>query len=403
MNVRCTRCGALFSLEDVLYGGTDFKPLPASIQVECGRCALVFEAPVPGKGPRPSNPNLKPVRKPDLEEAAARAENGEKLARILKPRRPGDPSGGLENTVLSALPLAAARAPAERRKRSSTVALGSAAVAVLALVVLAIPAVKKALAGGMNKDARAKVEAARHKLLLDDAHSLEQAIQLYREAARLAPGAAQIEADVAYATVLLSESHRDVADRLDALARSKTEQVTRLQAAMPQGWETKAASLADEVGQIADRRRPHASESEKLLGQARSAARAAAGEDPDDPAVLRALALYLAVTDPQKARDAVEKAQARGGGALTTYVRAAAALAAGRTREHRESALAALAEVQQAEPAMLRALYDGAAIAFERRQYGPARDALERLLKANPDHERARILLAALPASTLND
>jgi tetratricopeptide (TPR) repeat protein len=379
--------------------------------VQCGRCALVFEAPVPGKGPKPSNPNLKPVRKPDPEAAAARAENVEKLARILKPRRPGDPAGGLENPALSVAPLVAGPQPGGREpekarlqpRRPKGFAMVAGVVAAIAGLAVAAPSLRKRLSGGLSEDVRAKVEAARRKLLLDDAQSLAQAIQLYREAARLAPGEAQVEADVAYATLLLSEVHRDQAERLDALARDKTEQVTRLQAAMPDGWEAKTAALVDEVGHIADRRRPHASQSEKLLGEARSAARAAAAEDADDPAVLRALALYFAVTDPEKGREFLEKAQARSRDALTTYVRAAATLAGGRTRDKQDRALAALAEVQQAEPAMLRAQYDGAAIAFERHQYGPAREALERVLKANPNHERAKLLLAALPASTLND
>lgn len=411
MNVRCTRCRAVFSLEDVLYGGDEFKPLPPSIQVECGRCDYIFEAPVPGRAAKPSNPNLKPVRNAELD--AARAQGNADLAKILKPRRPVEASGAAEHHQRAPLPGVAAgdhaaggfeRAERQRKGRVRVGLIAGGVAALVVLLALVAPALKRKLSGGLPAQAKAKVEVARAKLLLDDVGSLEHAVKLFREAARLAPGEAQPEADLAYATVLLSETHRDLADRLEAAGRARTDQVNKLQAEALQGWEPKAAALVEEVARIADDRKPHLVESEKLLGQARSAARAAADEDPEHPAVLRALALYFAATEPEKGREYLEKAESKGrGDPLSLYVRAAAALSGVRSRDNQDRALSALAEVQQAEPAMLRARVDSAAIAIERHQYGPARDALQRVLAANPSHERARLLVAALPTGLPND
>ena len=396
MNVRCTRCRAVYTLEDVLYAGApEAKPLPASLQVECGRCDYVFEAPVPAR-PKPSNPSLKPVRKDD----DARAHTNDNLARILKPRRPGEPSGAAEHHVGGALDGRGGQS--QGRRRIVLIAAGVAAVVVLG--VLFGPALKRKLSGGLPADARAKVETARSKLLLDDVASLEHAVKLFREAARLAPGEAQPEADFAYATVLLSETHRDLADRLEIAARVRSEQIAKLQADHSAGWEARAAALVDEVARLGDERKPHLVESEKLLGQARSAARAAADEDPDHLAVIRALGLYFAVTEPEKGREYLERTEAKGkGDPLSLYVRAAAAMAGSHSRDKQDRALAALAEVQHTDPSMLRAQVDAATIAAERRQYGPARDALQRVLAANPNHERARALLGALPTGQPND
>ena len=61
MNVRCERCKAVYALDEVIYGGSEFKPLPPTIHVECGRCATVFQAPVPGRTTKTSNPRMTPV------------------------------------------------------------------------------------------------------------------------------------------------------------------------------------------------------------------------------------------------------------------------------------------------------------------------------------------------------
>jgi len=404
MNVRCGRCQAHFTLGDVLYGGEGFKPLPERIQVECGRCALVFEAPVPGRAGRTSNPNVKKI---DPAQIAARIESGEKLARVLKPRRPGEPSSASEPVLRAAPPPAvdedgefeASLRARQRNVRIATFVVGAGIVALL--VALVAPVVKRKLFGGLGKEAQGKVERARQRLMLDDAQSLEQAVQGFTEAARLAPGEALPEAERACALLLLSESQRDLADRLEAAVRADNDRIARLQIDKPEGWEAQAAALADRVAKATAEREPYARDSQRLLGQGKAAATLAYEEDASDAAAQRALGLYFAVTDPDKAGGYLDNAARRAAqpDALTLYARAAASLSGTRSREKQDRALAALAEVQQAEPRFLRAVYDGAAISFERQQYGPAREMLDRVLKANPQHERARALLAQLPAA----
>jgi tetratricopeptide (TPR) repeat protein len=413
MNVRCTRCRAVYSLEDVLFGGGagaggEFKPLPPSLQVECGRCAYVFEAPVPGRAPRASNPKLTPVPKAEPAATAARVQSGEKLARILKPRRPGEAPTAVEHTVRAPQ---LARAPADEeegeferaermRQHRLSIGLFVAGAALLVIVALLVaPVVKRKLFGGLSKEASAKVQKALGKVLADDQTSLEQAVALYKEVRRLAPGEAQPEADLAYATLLLSESHRDEADRMEAAVKADTDQLNKLQIERPPGWEALSAGITDRVAKLAAEREPHTLESQRLLSEGRAAANAAIEEEPENLAVLRAQALFWAITDPEKGQRFLEQVHSRAGkDPLALYVRAAAALSGTRSRDKQDKALSALAEVQQAEPRFLRALYDPAAIAAARQLNGPARTALQRLLEQNPQHERARLLFAQLPA-----
>ncbi len=406
MNVRCTRCRAVYSLEDVLFGGgADFKPLPPSIQVECGRCAYLFEAPVPGKGARSSNPKVTPVPRPE----APRHPSNDKIARILKPRRPGDAEGGAVEHHVRAPVLQRGAADeraseferAERlRQKRTRLGLGAAgAVALIIALILVAPALKKKLTGGLPAEAKSKVEKARARVLLDDQVSLGEAVRLFHEAARLAPGEAQPEADFAYAAVLLSEAHREQAERLEASERTDTDRLAKLQADKPEAWEQKSASLANHIARAAADREPHRQEAQRLIREAHAAANAALEEEPDELSVQRAQALYWAVVDAEKGVHFLDLARLKAPrDPLTLYVRAAAALAGARSREKDDKALSALAEVQQADPRFLRALYDSAAISAERQQVGAARHALQQLLRANPQHERAQALLASLPS-----
>ncbi len=69
------------------------------------------------------------------------------------------------------------------------------------------------------------------------------------------------------------------------------------------------------------------------------------------------------------------------------------------SRKSPDAALAALALLRQAEPRLLRAQVEQAGLSMDRQEPGPARDALAQVLQANPQHERAKRMLALLPAA----
>src|SRR5260370_38551592 len=109
MLIRCERCRAVFSLQDGVAASG------AAFQVECGRCAMLFEA-------KPSAPlRVDPEAKTPLKVAPLaaaprppdpgvleRKAQADELARALKPRRPEDAKSALENELLRV---------AERRRR----------------------------------------------------------------------------------------------------------------------------------------------------------------------------------------------------------------------------------------------------------------------------------------------
>lgn len=400
MLIRCERCQALFSLQDGVVRGA---PGPA-FAVQCGRCLGVFEAAVP-KAARPeprapvSSPRVTPVSgapkvamrpPPVLAPGARPADGGKELAAALKPKRPGDaPEDDLYAQEL------ARRA---RTRRRLLFALGGAVV--LVLLVAGGSALRKRL-GGLPAAAQVKVEKARARLLLDDAASLEAAAALFTEAARLAPGEAGPEAERAWALLLLAGSHKDLADRLEAQARELNDQVAKLQQEKPEGWEAKVGAVAERVAKVAAEREPHVRDATRLLAQGLAAAKAALEEDPEEPAASRAMALYHALTDAaergQRFLAAAEKLQPGVPG--NAYVRAQLALAGAPSREKQEKALTALALVKTVDPKLLRAVYDTAALEFDRQQYGSARQTLTGLLAQSPQHERAKALLALLPAA----
>jgi hypothetical protein len=184
------------------------------------------------------------------------------------------------------------------------------------------------------------------------------------------------------------------------MSRVDSDRIAKLQSDKPAQWESQVAAITERVSKLSTEREPHAAEAKKLLGEAHAAAGAAAEEEPHHTAVVRAQALYFAIAEPEKGKpffDELGKIAAHD--PLSLYVRAAAALAGKPTREKQDAALSALAEVQQVEPGFLRAIYDSAAIAADRQQFGPAREALTKLLARNPQHERAQQLLTQLPAA----
>lgn len=374
MLIRCAKCQALYTLQDgVAAAGTSFR-------VECGRCLSVFDAAAPGRasatpaGVRPVAPAPRAQPSPALERKAATDD----LARALRPRRP-----------LAEAPVQPSRRP---------VLAGAGAVA--AVAVAATLGLQWRARYGTARAVREKLEAAQGKLLRDDDESLQQAAALATEAARLVPGDAQPEAERAFALLLNAAGHKDLAARLESRAHAVSEASAKASADRPAGFEALLAGLAQEEAQLLAEREPQVREATRLLQQGVAAAKAALDDDPESPAALRSMAFYCALTDATERglRYLDQAAKAGPEDALGAYTRAALALAGAPSRDKQERALSALANARQAEPKLLRAVYDTAAIALDKGELGPARSGFRQVLDANPQHERARRVMALLPA-----
>ncbi len=404
MLIRCERCQALYSLQDGVVKGATASG--GGFAVECGRCELVFAAKIPqGKAPPSGGParppsvkthQAQPKTTPAKGSAAVERQGGaqptgDELAKALRPKRPvpvSDPE--------SFEKLLAAKA---RTRRNLVIAL--CLVALVGLGAALTPVIKKKL-GGLPAAAQAKLEKARQKLLLDDAQSLEQAVALLGEAARMAPGEAGPEGERAFALLVQAGAHKDLADRLEAAAREQNDKIAKLQLEKPEGWELQVKALVEQVTAIAAEREPHAQAAQRLLSQGLSVAKAALEEDPEEASANRALALYQALNDAgERGLRLIDKAEQQRPGevALNAWVRSQLQMCGAPSRDKQQKGLEQLAIARQAEPKLLRALYDQAAVEVERQLAGPAREKLTTLLKENPQHERAKKLLAALPAA----
>lgn len=236
------------------------------------------------------------------------------------------------------------------KARSLKPALWLAGALVLALAAFGIT---RARLAGVSRATQARILKAREKMLRDDAQSLQEAAALFTEAARLSPGEAEPEAERAFALLLLAGTHQSLADRGDL----------------------------------------------RFLQEGLAAAKVALDDDAGDAAALRAMALHAALTGaPGKGAEPLDRAERRApGDPWIAYTRAALLLAGPPSRAGRDAALLALAAARQAQPRMLRAQVEVAAISAERGEAGPARLELTRVLQQNPKHERARRLLASLP------
>src|SRR5205814_2337002 len=221
-------------------------------KVECGRCALVFEATAPAKVEMPPQTPATPVPRASDPGALERRASADELARALKPRRPGD-----------------SLAVAPKRSPIWIVALGG-------LMLVGVGAlVTYARLGGLPAEAQARMEKARDRLLRDDSASLAQATALFTEAARLAPGESAPEAERAFALLLQAATHKDLASRIGALLKENPPEPDRL----------------------AQEREQHALAATRRMQEGLAAARAALEDDEQDPVALRATALHAALTD----------------------------------------------------------------------------------------------------------
>lgn len=353
MLIRCQRCQAVFTLQaGAAAGGATFK-------VECGRCHEVFETAAPGHlDPPPPQTPATPAPRAREAGALERSATADELAKALRPRRP---------------PSAELKPPPRRWSPVWIFALGG--VVLVAVGFLAT----RAHLGGLSRESQARVDRARQKLLQDDLASLREATRLFTEAARLSPGEARPEAERAFALMLQAATHQDLARRIEA--------------------SIKAAPPGDAAAQLLQEKLPHVGSGLRLLQEGLAAAKAALEDDGEDPVALRALALHAALVDApekgEKAQGQAEKLAPQD--PWIAYTRAALALSGLPSREKQDHALAALAVVRQAEPHLLRAQVEAAAISLDRGEAGPARLALSQVLRENPAHERAQRLLAMLP------
>ena len=349
MLIRCARCHAVFSVQEGLTG-----PVQRAFRVECGRCDAVFDA-QPAQVPQAPRilhprrtPTSVPVQRPVAPVPAAVAPSA--LERHVSPEAMAE-MGPLRPAVYGPV---ARKNPLTRR---GAVAMGvAAAAAAVALVALGVP---RAFRG------RVEANRAMEALLLDDDGSLAEAATLFAEAARLDPA---YEADRATALLLRASAQQDLAERLEPAARVDAT--------------------------LAAKREALLREAARLVQDGSAAAQAAVQRRPGEVPALRAMALAAALTSGNPARwlgDARHKAP---DDALVAWTAAIADTANGGGAEAQERALAALSAAQKAEPRLLHAQVDAAALAIDRHDLASARAILQRVIEENPRHERAKALLS---------
>jgi predicted Zn finger-like uncharacterized protein len=366
--VRCEKCQAVFSVQDGLAAAG------APFQVECGRCAQLFQA-RPLAPPAVEAEAKTPVRvapvapDPVVLEKKARADE---LAKALKPQRPEDAQKALEQEL--------ARVVARRRRRVRW-ALAVFGVAAFTLLALGL----RTRVTGMPRPALARVEKARELLLRDDDQSLARANALFTEAARLAPGEAQPEGERGFVMLLQAAARKDLEARLGVAQKELAEKAAAASGEAREKLEQEAAQLGLE-------RENYAREQVQLFQHGVAAAKAALEEDGEDEPALRAMALQAAL-EGEKDEGALEKAEKIApDDPWLHYVKAVA------VRKEPDAALAQLALLNKAEPRLLRAQVERAALSMDRQEPGSARDTLAQVLQANPQHERAKRMLSLLPA-----
>jgi FimV-like protein len=131
------------------------------------------------------------------------------------------------------------------------------------------------------------------------------------------------------------------------------------------------------------------------MQQGTAAAKQALADEKDDPAALRAMALAaaLAGSGEEATGHADQAVRAAPGSAWALYAQAVAATSS----RSQERAVQALSSARQAEPRLLRADVDLAAISLDKGDPPGARELLQKVLVQNPDHDRARRMLSLVP------
>jgi len=343
--IECSRCRAVFSLQDGV------APKGSRFQVQCGRCGAVFETTAapkaqPAQEPAPAEPSPAEADAPVEEEWSP--EPAEAVVEADEPR--DAPLPAPPDFVPASLPVPA-QAPRGGSRRLWVAGAVALAVAVAAAIVL--------YQRGLGSSAEERMRKGHEILLRDDTRSLQEATKLFTEAARASPGQAVPEAERAFALLLQAKAHKDLSLRVLAAQREEQEKTAA-----------------------------------KLLQQGAAAAREALGEDQEAPAALRAAALAEAISGkPDQAEAHAEQAdRAAPGDPWTLYVKAAAAAAG----QKRDRAVQALSAARQLEPRLLRVDVDLAAISLDSGDPAGAKALLEKVLRENPRHDRAKLMLAAI-------
>jgi len=193
---------------------------------------------------------------------------------------------------------------------------------------------------------------------------------LFGEASRLARGVASFEGERAFALLLRGAAKRDVAERLDPWSRGDPAIATEREVGLRDGA--------------------------RLIQEGFTVANAALDHDGADVAAQRSVALAAALTTGNP-RILLDTATRSGDDPLLTLVRATADLAGGRDGAAQDRAATELSAAKRAEPRLLRAQVDAAALALDRLDLAAARQDLQAVLEANPRHERAKRLLSLVP------
>lgn len=337
MLIRCNHCQAQFSLQDgAAAPGAKFK-------VRCGRCLSQFDAAAPLRLPSPGR-DITPTPTPQ-----------HPIPAVMRAPSPGAVERNAPPDAIAQM-----LQPKAEARRSRALWL------VVPVVLLATGALAIAQVARQARKTQERLEKARELMLRDDQKSLEQATALFTEAARLAPGDSGPEGERAFALLVQAAAQQDLAGRGTGEEREAF---------------TRAAT--------------------RRLQEGFAAAKAALEDDRDDPAALKAMALHAALAgNPDMGALPLERAaKASPQDPWIAWTRAQLALSGPAAREKQDRALAALSVARQAEPRMLRAQVDLAAISLDRQETGPARDVLSKVLAANPAHERAKRLLSLLPAA----
>jgi predicted Zn finger-like uncharacterized protein len=369
--IRCERCSTLYELDESLLAqdGSD---------VQCTKCQHVFTAyppRVPGKAaagaaPRSPEPAARPAPPPPPVEdgpepvtTPAPAEARPAGASSRPPAEPGaraSRSGGPPVYRPPASSGPSAPPPVQRSpilKRDAVGAFESrlrwshrlrwlvpaAAVAVVALAVASWFLLRR---HGPSGDAVRRRGEGMALLVQDDRESLARAEEILEGAA--AAGIAPARADAALARAL------------------------------------RADALGGEGAELAERARAELRQAEKDLGA--------------DPGVARALAVTAALSGDRDRATAYARA-ARGGGPEPWADLADGLVDLGGDAASRERGVARLRTVASKHPEILRARYVLAAAEAETGRRQEAIATLDRLLQANPRHERARRLRTELAAA----
>lgn len=423
MVICCERCSTHYELDEALLA-------PEGSAVQCTRCDHVFTARPPPTGAaieeRPAAtgpaavaaaevpsasfsdaPFAPPLDEPAVPERTAAPEpRSESLGPRAPAHEPRHARGATPSVYRPAPGPGSVRAhPVLRRDTVSafesrlryTARLRRLAPAVVVGALVLVAAAWFLLRGREDPGAAAARTEGLALVALDDAGSLDRAIARFDDALERAPRLRASAADRALAQVMQATALQARSEGLAATRGARQAERERLAREQPPGWEDAArasiaqtAALDAEIRALDDRAR-------SLLAGARDALRPLERELEDDPALVRALALMQAAAGERDAALGLARAAGAPGerDAWLELVEAAVD-AAQPQHDARQRAAAKLAAIVARSPELLRARY---LLARTQAALGKPEEAsatLDGLLAANPSHEGARALRAAL-------